>query len=286
MKCVWLQRSQLTHSQFSMPSVTHTLTTWTTCTFQICLSLVYFEGFLYVRRWRVCGVRTGDCFTCFYVPSLCVSPAVTQTLPPHAVFLFLTHWVDLTLKMFCGAFSLPSPPSLAFFLPSLQFSYSPVTLISMCPEQYEWVYTPAESTPRLQTGVPSFTLVLSSLTSLCVLTPTKPWLHCMLPAFPPACLIHWLNVQTLYPPQKKIKPKTTHPLSLHRHLLLLTEASNLHSVAHPSSGCQKPSDRSVDHPALLFLSLGSSDLFSRWCWEGSLGCLRATVCACACESVC
>lgn len=43
-----------------------------------------------------------------------------------------------------------SPPS----FPS-RFSYSPVTLISMCPEQYEWVSVPPAA-PRLHTGMPFF----------------------------------------------------------------------------------------------------------------------------------
>lgn len=106
-----------------------------------------------------CCVYIADPLTSFCVESSHSAVGRLPLLPSPAVFLSLTHWVPLTLKYFVV-------PLLPF--PSLRFSYSPVTLISMCPEQYEWVSTPP-ATPRLQTGMPlndtSFTPPLSSLTS-------------------------------------------------------------------------------------------------------------------------
>lgn len=56
-------------------------------------------------------------------------------------FLLLLCLSDFDPEMFCGTFYSPSslPPSP---FPSLRFSCSPVTLISMCPEQYELSQSP------------------------------------------------------------------------------------------------------------------------------------------------
>lgn len=121
--------------------------------------------------WRRCWTKSEGIIptTCgaywwpFFVPSLCVKSshsAVGHTFPSTpsctcCVLVFEWIWPSVLRG------------TLTPLRPSLRFSYSPVTLISMCPEQYEWVSVPP-ATPRLQTGMPI------NATSFTPLTPRSP----------------------------------------------------------------------------------------------------------------
>ena len=149
-------------------------------------------------------------FCVFYMTSLCVE---SQTQPPPAVFI----WPSTV-------FVVPFPPS----SPSLRFSYSPVTLISMCPEQYEWVSTTTETAPPLR---PDWNAPPSSLPPLLAHLPPPTSSHqlsqdctaCCPPAWLPASSTGWT-----------CNRKHNSP-----HCLLPTTSCS--SLEPPGSGCQNPS---------------------------------------------
>ncbi len=133
-------------------------------------------------------------------------------------FLHLLCFLSLSgfdPEMFCGALTPPHLP------PSLRFSYSPVTLISMCPEQYEWVSAPP-ATRRLQTGMPfndtTFTPFLSSPTS--PLKSSFQLSHEHAACCLPSCLPAWSTGWTC---NQKNSP------------LCLLSITSLSSLKHPTS---------------------------------------------------
>lgn len=168
----------------------------------------------------------------------------------------------------------PLPPSLPS---SLRFSCSPVTLISMCPEQYEWVSTQPATSPCLQTGMrlnhtsfPPFSPHLAPLTSQQQLS------HDCTACCLSACLSHWLNMQPKHSPAVFLLSPSS-PLCSIQLAFSCTSQQRLSKTIQPLR-------RSSCSPFFLFL--GSSDFFSRWCCEGPLGCLWVSVSACACEFLC
>lgn len=117
-------------------------------------------------------------------------PLCWSSFPTAAQTSFVSVFCAVALRnLNCFVVLLPPTP------PSLRFSYSPVTLISMCPEQYEWVSSPAEAAPRLQCNAFKRRLIPSRLFPFtCIppvthfLTPTNLLLHCMLSGCLPSCL--------------------------------------------------------------------------------------------------
>lgn len=147
-------------------------------------------------RSRIITITRGVYITCL---SFVLSPQLLDQSVLHYLHFHLLCFFDPEM-----CFVVPSLPS------SPRFSYSPVTLISMCPEQYEWVSTPPCNTSSPEHGTPF--LMTPPFTPFTphpppvVLTPIKPWPHCMLPACLHVCLIRWL---IMHPPEKKQKNSPT-----------------------------------------------------------------------------
>lgn len=125
------------------------------------------------------------------------------------VFCFWPAQWFLTLKWFVV-------PLLPFPLPS-RFSYSPVTLISMCPEQYEWVSTPPVNT----TSSPAWNAFKTPPLLLpCSLTHLPPSSSHQLSHDCSACCLPTCLPESL----AEHGTKKTLPLSPHPHFFLLVGA--------------------------------------------------------------
>lgn len=194
--------------------------------------------------WYVCRWWYYMSFLCVKSKQLSKQTDVFLHLFLHLLcFLSQAQCVILNLKCFV----VPSFP----FPPSLRFSYSPVTLISMCPEQYEWVFTPPEKctpspdwnafktappflpffSPRTDPHNPSptYSLQLSHDCTACCLTTRLPT---------------WSTGWTC---DQKTCLTISSPSSLCQSIQLVLSCSS-------QPGCQEPCSCSVDHPSLLFLS--------------------------------
>lgn len=184
-------------------------------------------------------------------------PLCWSSFPTAAQTSFVSVFCAVALRnLNCFVVLLPPTP------PSLRFSYSPVTLISMCPEQYEWVSSPAEAAPRLQCNAFKRRLIPSRLFPFtCIppvthfLTPTNLLLHC-LPA--------WLNMKPGNLSCYLLPPLTTWMLISAR----LSETIQLLRRSSP------------------FLSRILKIVFRRCCKGGDEVGSRTAVCACARESLC